>query len=101
MKTLVLLEKRTSLIKLLQMFKSNKELEIREIKQKIPRATYYDILIKKLVDINSVLSKSKPAYFITPTFIRKNGKILSGLKIHPNISFEIKNEFVVLRYEEN
>lgn len=101
MKTIILLEKRTYLVRLAKMFQQKEEIEIKEIKKKIPSTIYYRDLLSKLVDINNILSNNKPGYFIRPTFIKKGGNVISGLKRHPYISIEVKDNFVVLSYEKD
>ena len=101
MKTLILLEKRTYLLKILQLFKKEQELEVTEIKKKIPPCSYHRFLLTKIADINSILSKGKPNYFIRPSFIKKQGKVVAGLKIHPDISYEVKDNFVAVKYEQD
>lgn len=101
MKTLILLEKRTYLLRLLDLFKQKPELSLKEIKQKIPSTSYYRDLLSRIFEINNILHGQKPGYFIQPTFLKNGSKIISGLRKHPDIKTEVKEGFVVLSYEKD
>ena len=101
MKTIIFLEKKNYLLRLTELFKNKTELEIREIKEKIPSASYYRFLLNKLVAINKILANNKPGYFIKPIFLKNGQKVLFGLKKHPHIKIEIKQDFLVLTHEKD
>ena len=101
MRTLILLEKRTYLLKLVQLFNQKQEWELKELKQKIPSATFYTYLLSKLLDINKILAGRKPSYFIKPNFMRKDGRVVHSLQKHPEVIVEISDEFIILKHEKD
>ena len=79
----MILEKRAFLIRTMNLFKINNEIDINEIKNKITSRSYYNSLLPKILDINIFLEENKLQYFIKPIFLKKGSQVLSGLKINP------------------
>ena len=100
MPTIVLLEKRTYLVRLAGLFKQQPELSVRELRRKIPSTTYYTILLAKLVAINELLTRAGMEYFIRPKFVKEGSRVLTALEKHPNVNIQITPDFVMLKYED-
>ena len=92
-----MLEKREYLLKTLELFKENCEVDTKTIKHKISSSAYYSLLLPKILDINNYFEINSSDYFIIPKFLRNNSTIMVGLKINPNICVEIKDKFVVIK----
>jgi len=75
MKTLLLLDKKAGLLRLVQLFKEKDELNIKDIKRKIPSTSYYRDVLARLVEINEILEEVDLEYFVKPIFIKEDGRM--------------------------
>ena len=98
MTTILLLEKRTYLLRIMRLFSKKTVLTTREIRKKIPSTTYYQNLVLKLLEINEILKSTGLEFFIRPIFLRENGVYLSGLERNNNIQIKIHDEFIAISY---
>ncbi|MFC1775140.1 hypothetical protein ACFLZN_02390 [Nanoarchaeota archaeon] len=98
-KTVVLLEKKGYLITLLSLLKQKESLKIKDLKRKIPSSTYYYSILNKVHEINNHLDENQCEPFIQTTLVKEGKKLLSGIKLNPQVSTKLNEKFIVLNFQ--
>ena len=87
--TIVLVEKRKSkqFNQFIKMFKSRTEIPTAEIRSKIAKSSFQELILEKIYELNETISKishdSEP--FIVPILYNKNGKVIQAFQRRSSI----------------
>ncbi|VVB81990.1 Uncharacterised protein [uncultured archaeon] len=103
MQTLIVLEKSSKhFSRFLELLKSNSEVRVKDVQRLVHRSSYYAIIIKKLYDFNRFLRELNPSFYLAEPYfiIYSNRKVYSSLKRCSLVEIESKEDFFVLRFND-
>src|SRR3989338_3148096 len=74
-------------IRFIEMFKNRTEIPMKEIRAKIARSSFYELILGRIYELNQTLSRLSPDLepFIAPTLQNLNGKIIQSFRRNCNI----------------
>ena len=92
--TIILIERkgRTHFIKFIDLFKNRMEVPLKEVRKKIPKSSYYQLILNRIYDLNESIQNIDPKHepFISPNLNNSNGKIIQTFR--RNCKIEITDE---------
>ena len=80
---IILIERKSKqFTRFIELFKNRAEIPIKEVRSKIAKSSYYDLILNKIYVLNETIKNIDPKLecFITPCLNNKNGKIIQTFK---------------------
>jgi len=103
METVIIVEKSSKhFATFMSLLQENPIIRIKELKKKIPRSSYYCVLIQRIFSLNKILRELNPdIYLAEPYFdIAHNKEVFTVLKKCDAIQIESKKHHYIIRMKK-
>ena len=100
MKIVVILERSNkNFSRFIELIKNQQEIRQLDITQRLPRSSYYGLIMKRVFAINKALKKLDPyLYLAEPSFqVSQTNHVYTSIRRCPSIEIESKKETFIVR----
>jgi len=92
---------RNHLTRFFELFQDKQEITVNEIKKVIARSSYYGIVLKKIYEINEIISEMEPGVELFKQTLSKDehGKVRQSIRKDPRVNIKLLPRFVIISFE--